>query len=73
MCPNYQMLTRFAFSYVQPITQHYKQRTVGETPLQKMWTIPVANAARKLSCYRESTPWVVSKKKWDTKEDKGKL
>ena len=23
----------FAFSYVQPVSQHYKQRTVGETPL----------------------------------------
>ena len=24
----------FAFSYVQPITQHYKQNTVEEVPLQ---------------------------------------
>ena len=23
-------------------------------------------------CYCESTPWAVSKKEWDTKEDKGK-
>ena len=27
---------RFAFSYVQPITQCYKQRTVGEAPLQSI-------------------------------------
>ena len=24
------------------------------------------------SCYHESTPWAVCKKKWDTKEEKGK-
>ena len=29
-------LLRFAFSYVQFISQHYKQRTVGEVPLQSI-------------------------------------
>ena len=35
----------FAFSYVQPVTQCYKRRTVGELPLQsiqspqKIWMI----------------------------------
>ena len=38
---------RFAFSYVQPVTQRYKRRTVIESSLQsvqsphKIWTIPV--------------------------------
>ena len=26
---------RFAFSYVLPITQHYRRKTVGEVPLQQ--------------------------------------
>ena len=25
-----------------------------------------------ITCYHELTPWAVNRKKWDTKEDKGK-
>ena len=70
---------RFAFSYVQPVTKRHKRRTVLESCLQsiqsprKIRTILTnvlwgSHALR----YHESTPWAVSKKKWDTKEDKGK-
>ena len=37
----------------------------------EIWMIPVTNVG-KPSSYHESTPWVVSKVKWYTKEDKGK-
>ena len=38
----------------------------------KIWTIFLFTNVGKPSIYRESTPWAVSKKKWDTKEDEGK-
>ena len=44
MCHNYQLLIRkwplhFTLSYVQPVLQHYKRRTVGEAALQSPWKI----------------------------------
>ena len=78
--PNYQLLAQplcFVFSYAQPVTQHYKQRTVGELPLNqtshhgKYGLSPFTNIGKPLH-YCILTPWAVSKKKWDTKEDKGK-
>ena len=63
------------FSHVQLIIQCYKQRTVLEVPLQyphKIRVISVYKHGNHTSRYHESTPWTVSKKKWDTKVDKGK-
>ena len=66
---------RFAFSYVQPITQCYKQRTVPEIPLQST-TENIDNSCLQMEshilCFCESTPWAVSRKKRDTNEDKAK-
>ena len=40
---------------------------------QKIWTIPIYKCREAIVlCFNESTHWIVSKKKWDTKEDKGK-
>ena len=59
-------------------TQHYKQRAVQEVSLQsiqslrKIQEISQHSYRDAASYYRESTPCVVSKKNWNTKEDKGK-
>ena len=62
-------LLRFTFSLSNSATN---EEQVGEVPLQsiqspqKIWTIPVGNHCA------TATHLTVSKKKWDTKEDKGK-
>ena len=47
----------FAFTYFQPVTQHYKQRTVLEAPLQSKsgHHIKYSHALH----YCESTPWAI--------------
>ena len=58
----------FTFSFFQPVTQHYKQRTVLESPLQsiqsswKIQTIPVYKCAVGKPCITLSIPLAVSKK-----------
>ena len=56
----------FAFDYVQPLREAPLQSI--QSPQKILRTIPVY----KRSSYHELTPWGVSKRKWDTKEDKGR-
>ena len=62
----YQLL-KFQVLYVQPVTQCYKWRTLGEAPLQsiqsqqKTRTIPVKHREAITCHYYESTPFAVSK------------
>ena len=68
-------LVRYAFSYVQPITQFYKQTTVASAinPVTTENTNDsYLQTGSHASCYCESIPCAVSKMEWDTKEDKSK-
>ena len=53
--------------YVQLVTQHYKERTIGEVHLHlpcKIPMIPVCKHKEAITHYCKSTLWTVSKKEW---------
>ena len=68
----------FIFSYVQSNTQntyegHYEKDPCKSIHSQQIWMIPITNMGRNQWCDRKLTPCTVSKDKWDTKENTGKL
>ena len=83
-CPSYinyhlksEVSLRFVVSYVQPITQQYKSRTVRKALLQSK-TATMKNTddfhykGKPSHATAKSTLFAVSKDEWDTKKDTGK-